>query len=311
MAKRKTKKPIPLTAIENLKYNFPDIENCEQDFTSVYNFCVRHEIPKSTLVVHTMLKWKKTKQIFEIDKELCSLLMDVDKLDEAMPSEVFDRLIYDCFYVKLPDNFLVQRNGGFDNEDIYSKSVAIDGFYYTVNGTSVIIGIMYETLHMQTIGFDFDKEKTLRECMDAHLKCSNDVYKVINFFIQIVLYLCADNADIQENYIHKEMYKPPKPNEKPQDTVREVRKWEVGYRYGAAIKKERQAERNRTYKTTTEAGSREGSHARKRTHIRRGHYHHFWSGSEKDGTKKLTLKWVSPIVINAEYENVTTIRKVK
>ena len=301
--KKKNKKPFPLTVIENLKENYPSIDLDADDFKSVYNFLKKYDDTKSTLVVQTMLKLRKEKQIFEVDEELCNVLMDVDKLDDEMPSEVFNRLVYDCFYVKFPNRYLTLH--------MKDDTIGMDGFFYTVFGKSIIITMAYETYHMMSIGFDYYEDKTLRECIDEHLKCNNDTYRLLNFIIQIVLYLCADNADVEENYEHKEIYKPVKKGEKIKDTYSEIRKWDVGYRYGAAIKKERQAVRHKTQEKTAVAISREGSHSRKRTHVRRGHYHHFWRGSQKDGTRELIIKWISPVVINAEYENIATIRKVK
>ena len=75
------------------------------------------------------------------------------------------------------------------------------------------------------------------------------------------------------------------------------------------MKKARQAERKERNNSTVEH-NRKGSHARKRTHARRGHFHHFWTGS-KTGERQLIVKWVSPIIVNAEYDNIVTIRKLK
>ena len=48
-------------------------------------------------------------------------------------------------------------------------------------------------------------------------------------------------------------------------------------------------------------------------HVRRGHYHHFWQGSRKDGTRKLILKWVAPIFVNAGNADnmLPTIHRIK
>ncbi len=111
-------------------------------------------------------------------------------------------------------------------------------------------------------------------------------------------YLSLSKTD-KENDAQKQIYKPPV--KKIKDSYSEMRKWDVGFRYGKAIKRTRQTERK--------AVPHEGSHARKRTHVRKGHYHHFWRGS-KDGERELILKWISPVVVNADYENVATIRRV-
>ena len=163
---------------------------------------------------------------------------------------------------------------------------------------------MFSSGHSQSLGFDIYPDASLRECIDKHMKISPDVYKVLNFFVQTVLYLCADNADIEENYVQKQTYKKPQ-NNKPKDKFTELRKWDVGYRYGAAVRKLFFQKGS-----TSVSGPHTGSHSRKRTHVRRGHWHHFWRG-KRDGERTLALKWVSPVVVNAEYENVTTIHRAK
>ncbi|WP_295617345.1 hypothetical protein [uncultured Intestinimonas sp.] len=44
----------------------------------------------------------------------------------------------------------------------------------------------------------------------------------------------------------------------------------------------------------------------KRSHTRRGHWHHYWTGP-RDGERALILKWTAPTVIHPEdrEDNVT------
>ena len=47
-----------------------------------------------------------------------------------------------------------------------------------------------------------------------------------------------------------------------------------------------------------------GSSVGKRPHSRRGHYHHYWVGSKKDGTRRIILKWVAPMFINGDIDDI-------
>lgn len=38
----------------------------------------------------------------------------------------------------------------------------------------------------------------------------------------------------------------------------------------------------------------------KRCHVRRSHWHHYWTGSSKDGTRKMELRWISAMTIHKE-----------
>lgn len=301
--KQKKNLPVPLVALNNLTKWYPGIWDKvdPKNINTAKEYCDNSDYDKlsqSMYLVSAMSRWRVSKHIFEVDQELCEIFMNTDKLDADIPNEIVTRLVYDTFYVKLPDKYITVRN--VNNENL---NISIDGFFYNVIGNSIIIVIMYTSGHTQSLGFDLQPGKTLRECIENNLKANEDVYKTINFMLQIVLYLCADNADIEENPVQKTIYKK---SDKIKDNYSELRRWDVGFRYGQAIRKSKAKQKA----ADTVQDNREGSHSRKRTHVRRGHYHHYWTGSEKAGNRKLVLKWTSPVVINAEYENTVTIHKV-
>jgi hypothetical protein len=47
----------------------------------------------------------------------------------------------------------------------------------------------------------------------------------------------------------------------------------------------------------------------KSPHIRRAHWHSFWSGP-KAGKRELTVRWLPPIPVKIEGEIPTTVRKI-
>lgn len=326
--KKKKSIPKPLEAIEGITYNYPDIWDKvdPSDLNTAQKFCEDNKIRGSVHLVSALSKWKQSKQIFEINSELCDILMRTDKTDEEIPIEVIDNLMFDCFYVKLPDDYIVINS--LRNNQGEQGGFTIDGFFYYVIGAedkkSIIIVLLFTTGHSQSIGFAFYKGLSLKECMDKHMKVSPDVYTVINFFMQIVLYMSAVNADIEQDREQQEIREraekkalikekteqgSAEQNKRQELRYSDLQKWNIGYRYGAAVKKARQAERKERNSNTSEH-NRQGSHTRKRTHARRGHFHHFWTGS-KTGERQLIVKWVSPIIVNAEYDNIVTIRKLK
>lgn len=87
-----------------------------------------------------------------------------------------------------------------------------------------------------------------------------------------------------------------------------MRTAQVGYRIGQAIRYHKQAEERK------KSGNKHtGTRTKVAAHVRRGHYHHFWQGSRKDGTRKLILKWVAPIFVNAGNADnmLPTIHRIK
>jgi hypothetical protein len=120
--------------------------------------------------------------------------------------------------------------------------------------------------------------------------------------IALALYLCADDAD----YARPAWPQPTRtkrgakwfPPDKP--TL-----WPVGERIGAAL-------RRGGLGRETDAAPGTGPRARPRAHIRSAHWHGFWSGP-RDGERVLRLRWLPPILVNAESDDnlATTVRPVR
>lgn len=103
--------------------------------------------------------------------------------------------------------------------------------------------------------------------------------------VNLLLYICSDNADYSPSDARPTKYKPAKTKkgfryfeaEKP-------RFWELGKETGYSIRR----------LTATNSGSDTG----KRPHIRRAHWHGFWTGP-RSGERVFGLKWLAPIVVGA------------
>jgi hypothetical protein len=109
--------------------------------------------------------------------------------------------------------------------------------------------------------------------------------------LPLILYLCSDEPDITGKIGHPG-------NPAPIRTKRGERLfaasgekvWDVGVRMGAAIRKWTRDE-------THHVSDVPGTHASPRPHIRRAHWHGFWSGP-RSGNRRFSLKWMPPIPVN-------------
>lgn len=90
-----------------------------------------------------------------------------------------------------------------------------------------------------------------------------------------------------------------------------AKRWDVGYRVGAAIRKCRDALGTDPYGDTSDADPKKSSAkgGTKRPHTRRGHYHHYWVGSEKAGTRRLVLKWIAPAFIGGSAGDIVPTQR--
>lgn len=132
--------------------------------------------------------------------------------------------------------------------------------------------------------------------------------------VSTLLYLCAQNAEVRTR---KEGLRPTRPKPvKTKDGPRyfpppEPVSWEVGWRVGAAIAAAKEEERR--YKPSS------GAHARPRPHIRKAHWHSFWTGPKAKvgvasrGERKLILHWLPPLPVNVSEDSpvIPTVHPVE
>ncbi|NSW82773.1 MAG: hypothetical protein HPY90_05770 [Syntrophothermus sp.] len=134
-----------------------------------------------------------------------------------------------------------------------------------------------------------------REAVDDLYNSIEQIKTALVPVINLVLYICSANADFNGPRPQHPAARQPK---KKKDTAAdEVRVWDVGIRVGAAMRKYAEAQ-----KTNREAGVSEGrTHSSPRPHVRRAHWHHFWTGPKAEPEKRqLILKWLPPIPVNID-----------
>lgn len=252
--------------------------------------------------------WRQFKEIYHFDYELAQeLYLQAEKMD-VIPAEAII-LPFPCIFIELEcdDNF--QGFFAFWEQDFEENNNYTDWSLYELRflaiGNSGDLGIY----HLHILG-----GATLEECAkqtakrmkrgfalgntDANFEdiktYSEQQTQIAARLLQLVLYICAENADIDENPEQKKITRKSSAGAQPKDVFREIRKWDVGVKIGKLIRQQKYYD-----------GSGTGSHSgtSKRPHVRRGHYHHFWAGSEKDGTRRLILRWVAPTFINGTSED--------
>ena len=228
--------------------------------------------------------WKESKQVFAFPKELCNLLMEMDMDDFEIGWELFDHLPYQSFYLELLDNELV--DGIMVRYENTPKRVIL----YTICGKP------------QKVGFEINagiidprENNSFKEFFETEVYCSKAdfnnphvmlVRQMLAFLLQACMYLCAKNADIEENPVQKQIYR-------PATTVRnkfsEVRKWDVGMR---VVKEYKDTKKNSQSEADTTSGT---ARRRPRQHWRKAHWHTYWVGQ---GRAKKELKFIAPVLVN-------------
>lgn len=135
---------------------------------------------------------------------------------------------------------------------------------------------------------------------DSTDQAAEELGKLTAQMISFVLYLSAVNADMK-----RDATLPFKRTKQVRDIAREVEHIHVGDEVAVRIRT-----MNNHPTTRTDSEPLGGHHRSPVTHVRRAHWHTFRVG---EGRKKIQVKWLAPVVVNAdgEQKNIITINKVE
>lgn len=262
------------------------------------------EITQLGVTLAALAPWRLDKEVFVFDPEMEEILFaQEDCLD--IPSEILSYLPYQCFYIqfnnlRLADNKIV---GAFVHMeyDIDTLDRELRFLYFGEDNIPRALPIhlnranLYENLeYTRKEEYKYLYETKQYDTARSHMMDMDLGDIIVSFaskLLQAVLYICASNADIEENPEQKAITR--RSPSRIKDKYGEIRKWDVGFRVGESFRRYRATQERRA--------SLGGSHAAPRPHIRRGHWHHFWTGSKSEpSSRKLILKWLPPITVGVD-----------
>ncbi len=119
--------------------------------------------------------------------------------------------------------------------------------------------------------------------------------KIIRYVINVLMYLSAVNAEVR--FVNSKSLRK---HGKAKDTVKGVKRYSVGEEIGVRLKKFS----NHVVRYEADREGSGGAHKSPIMHIRRGHYHTFLVGK---GRKDRRVKWLPPIVVNTDGEEIDYI----
>lgn len=254
--------------------------------------------------------WRQYKEIYHFDRELAGeLYQQADDLED-IPVAVLEILPFPCLYIELEDDvfqgFFVWWEQDFyldvDTKEYELRFLAVGNdesleiYHLHICDGGTLRESTERTSHKIKRGLMMQGRTVNGEFID---KYAQEQTQVVSRLVQLVLYICAENADVAENPEQKEITRKPSAGTRPKDVYREIRKWDVGVKIGKMIRQQKYYSSGASGHGTT-----------KRPHVRRGHYHHYWIGSEKDGTRRLILRWVAPTFVNGAADDVIVTKNI-
>lgn len=272
--------------IPRLMKEFKDKANLDREHA--YSSSLKHFI---------MSKWSLYKTIYRFDPDFYDALINTE--DSVFYQDNIRHLPVKCFFVPDPTgkflgSIIYVELVGSDTEMSCNQLSYVEEELAQVSSTSILIH------DKQTIYSAVEENLQAMKEWDSDVKKFSDEEIKSRAFnnlippIQIAYYLSAQNAEIKEVKTKKE-----KRLRRSDGKIVNIKQWDVGYRIGNKFREEQ--------KSSTEHSERNGSSPR--PHVRRAHWHHFWSGPNKS---ILIVKWLEPIFVNARSSDdlVSTEHKV-
>lgn len=259
------------------------------------------------IALQVLYSWRKFKKVYSINQELAELLMK-SAGDTAVLTDNVMKLPFPAIYIefdgwKYDGQFIgafINFDCPFVDADMNSRTLELQiSLVNEENGIRVLPLVIKKGFSiMDSLKRYFDltcEDEAMSKLRRIELL---DDARLASQVLQIVLYLCAVNAEIDENPVQKKIYQKSTDSKNEKDVLREVEKFDVGVRIGKAIKLhniekastqtevDETEENPRTYRKGT----------KKRPHVRRSHFHNFWVGSGDN--KHLELRFLPPTYIN-------------
>jgi hypothetical protein len=248
-------------------------------------------------VITAAAAWRVSQGVYRFDADLYNSLV-TQPLDDNLPREALHRLPEWCVYIKTYPGaaFCGKLFSGFwahlekdqndGREELRLVLMMDDG-----DNAPIPIHLGDWSLDEGLKRMQAEAEKQAAKHTPGLILPPVDYIGDIAPLVQLVLYLCAENADMPQ-------VRHPAGRVRMSgqvDVPRQERYWTVGERIGSAIRRYR----NESGTESGKAYTSDITHASPRPHVRRAHWHHFWAGP-RQGKRKLILHWLPPIPVGVD-----------
>lgn len=248
------------------------------------------------------------RQTYLFDDDLSNLLSEQGR-ETALERYALDHLPTDTFFVERKWHDSV----GFVFTYIASNdSVLITDF--TRQGKSK--EFIKRSIHLEAERLIKTLDLSGDVRMNGIIGKKDDVIDLIFNSMQYIIYLTAINAEIEpvtKQAITKKLTAPTI-NEYSNKTQSKTQISTVGYRFGNEYRRYKRDNTEHSLQSASHSGGGKG--VKKTPHIRRSHFHSFWTGKKDNpNDRKLIVKWLQSVFVgSSEYDSNnsgTTVHKVK
>lgn len=252
-------------------------------------------------IILPLYTWKHSKRIYKFDDDTAKLLRR---------QKIGDMKMNNSLFMHIPANgmcIIANIFGGLraifvcrDNLDVHTFQeesdtpiidFALDFFVLDLSEYKRNITSKNSDISLERFVIAIREGKSFTECINdgftstyAKDRSPGEIRTIILQCLNLLMYICADNADI----IESDKPTPVNLNSNRSKQYKEVKQADVGINIGRAIRK-----------IYTVSVSGNTSHKTKTPHFRSGHWQRYWIGPRNDPEKRKQIThWVAPIFVN-------------
>ncbi len=249
-----------------------------------------------------MAPWRLTKGVYRFDPDLYAALVGTD-LRGPIPCDVLFRLPEWCLYMETPDlRFMDEQLDGvwahleWDAESNRGELRILLHVGERLIPIPVLLGAwsIAEAVEKMFCAAEAALAgRTLRETDPVSMA------NAITPIVSMLLYLCADEPEIEDRAFPG--VRPGRPvSKKIKGMLRffeagKIRVWDVGTQTGERLRQAQERARADTSTGDQHQQERESPIP----HVRRAHWHGFWSGPLA-GDRRFSVKWLPPILVSVQ-----------
>lgn len=248
--------------------------------------------------------WRITQGVYRFDPALYSALIDTPMRGD-LPCDLLHHIPEWCVYIETPDIVALggtRIHGAFVHLEFVPDS-ARDELRMLLDTEDGLVAIPmhlgpWPLAEAIARALDVSRARAVVHGIALVPGLGAVMREAVEPILALVLYLCSEAPDIDGSPANPEPKRTKKgwrlfPAQAP-------RVWDVGARIGAAIRHAYQArEMGQEPEIDPDTGR-----ARPRPHMRRAHWHTYWSGP---GRSTPVLRWVPPTCINLDYQPLPTV----
>ncbi|MEB3489912.1 hypothetical protein ROV45_01985 [Pasteurella multocida] len=312
---KQEKMHLSLRELKKVRNKFPSFNELERIHNEFYkdtpyfvNFndyqgTLKNIKARELLSFAPVIAWSYSKLIYKFDTD-AEVEIKRTKLTDTIPCDIFHRIPAWSIFVET------------SNMMFGDKKVA--GFYVMLDRVAKLDGeVLWFVFHFNNIDFPYmlplingktltesialARERLLPDNGKDEERYHDIVTQILLEAISLLLFICTQNDQINRRPVSKV------PTRRNGFTIEnEVVFNDVAISIGQAI---------RLNKKESQVGDTKGGyHKSKRPHIRRAHWHGYWSGKRNEPeNRKFDLKWLPPFAIGLKdgIEIPATIHKIK